>query len=76
VVTTILKLTQIGNATGVVLPKEILDKLGVDRGDTLMVIETPYGIVLTPKGPEFGAQMEAAERVIREDRDALRRMAE
>ncbi len=71
-----LKLTTIGNSTGVVLPKEILQHLRVDRGDTLYVIETPTGIELTPYDPEFAAQMEIAERVMREDRNVLRKLAE
>jgi putative addiction module antidote len=71
-----LKLTTIGNSTGVVLPKEILQRLRVDRGDTLYVIETPNGIELTPYNPEFATQLEVAERVMREDRDVLRKLAE
>jgi putative addiction module antidote len=71
-----LKLTAIGNSTGVILPKELLEKLRVQRGDELMVLETPDGITLTPFDPEFAAQMEVAERIMREDRDLLRRLAE
>jgi len=71
-----LKLITIGNSTGVVLPKEILQRLRVDRGDTLYVIETPRGIELTPYDPEFAGQMDVAERVMREDRDVLRKLAE
>jgi putative addiction module antidote len=71
-----LKLTTIGNSTGVILPKEILQHLRVDRGDTLYVIETPTGIELTPYDPELAAQMEVAERVMREDRNVLRKLAE
>jgi len=59
-----------------VLPKEILHRLRVDRGDTLYVIETPNGIELTPYDPEFARQMDVAERVMREDRDVLRKLAE
>jgi putative addiction module antidote len=73
---TSLKLTTVGNSTGVVLPKEILQRLRVDRGDTLYVIETPHGIELTPYDPEFARQMDVAERVMREDRDVLRKLAE
>lgn len=73
---TTLKLTTVGNSTGVVLPKEILQRLRVERGDTLYVLETPNGIELTPYSPELAAQMEAAERVMREDRDVLRKLAE
>ncbi len=71
-----LKLTAIGNSTGVILPKELLEKLRVQRGDELMVLETPDGITLTPFDPEFAAQMEVAERIMREYRDLLRRLAE
>jgi len=71
-----LRLTTVGNSTGVVLPKEILQRLRVERGDTLYVIETSNGIELTPYDPEFGHQMEVAERVMREDRDVLRKLAE
>ncbi|MGB0514375.1 MAG: AbrB/MazE/SpoVT family DNA-binding domain-containing protein [Wenzhouxiangellaceae bacterium] len=71
-----LKLTAIGNSTGVVLPKELLERLRVSRGDELMVLETPDGIKLTPYDPEFARQMEVAEKVMREDRDLLRRLAE
>jgi putative addiction module antidote len=71
-----LKLTTVGNSTGVVLPKEILQRLRVDKGDLLYVLETPNGIELTPYDPEFAAQMEAAERVMREDRDVLKKLAE
>jgi len=71
-----LKITTIGNSTGVVLPKEILQKLRVEKGDSLFAVETPNGIELTPYDPEFAAQIEMAEGVMREDRDALRKLAE
>ncbi|HEX7028573.1 MAG TPA: AbrB/MazE/SpoVT family DNA-binding domain-containing protein [Gammaproteobacteria bacterium] len=71
-----LKLTAIGNSVGVILPKEILERLRVDRGDELMVLETPDGIMLTPFDPEFARQMDVAEKIMREDRDLLRKLAE
>jgi putative addiction module antidote len=71
-----LKLTAIGNSTGVVLPREILDRLRVERGDELAVLETADGITLTAYDPQFAEQMDAAERVMREDRDLLRKLAE
>jgi len=43
-----LKLTQIGNSVGVVLPKELLAKLRVGKGDSIAVTETPNGLQLTP----------------------------
>lgn len=70
-----LKLTAIGNSTGIILPRELLEKLRAQRGDTLYAIETPNGIELTAYDPEFARQMELAEGIMREDRDALRQLA-
>ena len=70
-----LKITSIGNSAGVLLPKEILTKLRVDKGDVLHVFETENGIELTPYDPEFDAQMAVAEDIMREDRDILRKLA-
>ena len=72
---TTLKVTTVGNSSGVVFPREILERLRVSKGDKLYVLETPRGIELTPYDPEFAAQMDAAERVMREDRDVLRKLA-
>jgi putative addiction module antidote len=71
-----LKITTIGNSIGIILPKEILEKLRVSKGDTLFAIETSKGIELTPFNPEVAEQMILAEQVMREDRDALRKLAE
>ena len=72
---TTLRLTTVGNSVGVVLPKELLERLRVRKGDKLYVLETPDGVELTPYDPEFAAQMEVAEFVMRADRDALRKLA-
>jgi putative addiction module antidote len=74
--TTNLKITTVGNSVGVVLPKEILERLRVQKGDTLYVTETPDGIELRAYDEEFAEQMAIAEQVMREDRDVLKRLAE
>ena len=71
-----LKLTAIGNSTGVILPREILEKLRVERGDELMVLDAPGGITLTTYDPEFDRQLEVAERIMRRRRNLLRKLAE
>ena len=70
-----LKITTVGNSAGVVLPKELLARLRLDKGDTLYVTELPDGIKLMPYDPEFEQQMDLAERIMREDRDLLRKLA-
>jgi putative addiction module antidote len=71
-----VKLTTIGNSTGVILSKEVLQRLRVTKGDTLFVLETPTGIELTPYDPRLAAQLEIAERVMHDDRDVLRLLAD
>jgi putative addiction module antidote len=71
-----LKITTVGNSVGIVLPKEVLARLRVRKGDTLFATETPDGIELRAFDEEFAEQMTAAEQVMREDRDVLRKLAE
>jgi putative addiction module antidote len=71
-----LKVSAIGNSTGVILPKDVLERLRVERGDELMVRETPDGIVLSPYDPEMARQMDVAEKIMREDRELLRKLAQ
>ncbi len=76
VMTNKLKITTVGSSVGVVLPKEILAKLRVGKGDTLYAIETPNGIELTPYNADFERRLEIGKRVMRENRDLLRKLAE
>ncbi len=69
------KVMAIGNSAGITLPKEVLTKLRVSKGDYLNLVETPDGILLTPYDSEFAKAMDAAEIVMRENRDALRELA-
>ncbi len=70
-----LKLTSIGNSVGVVLPKELLAKLGVQKGDTLYAIDTADGVRLTTGDAEFAAQMEVARAQMKKWRNVLRELA-
>lgn len=70
-----LKITAIGNSAGVILPRELLTQLKVDKGDELAVIDTPNGIELTPYDPTFDRQMEVARGIMRKYRNALRELA-
>lgn len=70
-----LKLTQIGNSVGVVLPKEVLTALRVEKGDTLYLTESPDGVRITSKNPAFEAQMKAAKKIMKRRRDVLSELA-
>lgn len=70
-----LKLTRIGNSLGVVLPKEAIGRLNVERGDRLWLTDAPDGFRLTNHDPEFEDQMDAARKVMKRRRAALRELA-
>lgn len=71
-----VKITTIGNSVGIVLPKEILAKLNVEKGDSLYLLDTQDGIKLTAYDQNFSDEMESARRVMRKNRDVLRKLAE
>ena len=70
-----LKITQIGNSVGVVLPKELLARLHIEKGDTLYATESPEGVRLTPFNPEFEKQMELARQLMKSRRNVLHELA-
>ncbi len=71
-----VKITTVGNSTGVVLPKDVLERLHLEKGDVLYLTETPDGMQLTASDPDFAAAVEAGRRVMRKYRNALRKLAE
>jgi putative addiction module antidote len=73
---TTTKIIAIGNSAGIILPKETLARLDVQRGDTLYLSEGPQGIRLMAFDEDFATQMEAAREVMRENRDVLKKLAE
>ena len=70
-----LKITQIGNSLGVVLPKELLSNLKLEKGDVLWITEGPSGYNITPYNPEFAAQMESARQIMKKRRNVLHELA-
>jgi len=71
-----VKVTTVGNSVGIVLPKEMLARLNIKKGDTLYVTETPDGVQLTPYRADFDATMQVAQDVMRRYRDTLKKLAE
>ena len=70
-----LKLTQVGNSVGVILPKELLEKMNVEKGDEIFITESPDGMRITPHNPDFEAQMKLARKIMKERRAVLRELA-
>lgn len=70
-----LKLTQIGNSVGVILPKEVLARLKVEKGDTLFLTEAANGVTLTPYDPTLDDQLRLGREFMREYRDTFHQLA-
>ena len=70
-----LKLTQIVNSVGVILPKEVLARLKLEKGDTLYLTDSPDGMRITPHDPVFEDQMQAARDIMKSRRAVLRELA-
>jgi putative addiction module antidote len=70
-----LKLTQIGNSVGVVLPKEMLARMKLEKGDTVFITDTPDGFMLTPYDPEVAEQLAMGRDFMREYRDTFHALA-
>lgn len=70
-----LKLHKVGNSVGVVLPKALLTRLNAGEGDTLTVTETPDGVRLTAKNPEFAITMAVFASLSRRYRNTLHELA-
>lgn len=70
------KVVAIGNSVGIILPKETLATLKVEKGDTVCISETPFGAHITPYDDQFTQKLESSQRVMRKYRDALRKLSE
>jgi putative addiction module antidote len=71
-----LKVRKFGNSLGVILPKEIIQRLNTAEGERLLVIESPDGTFqLAPPNPEFEEKMRKANRIMDRYRNALRVLA-
>lgn len=71
-----LKVRKFGNSLGVILPKEVLQRLDAKEGDRLLLIESPDGThQLTPWDAEFKEQMRIARGIMDRYRNTLRILA-
>lgn len=70
-----LKLRAVGTSTGIVLPRETLQRLNVKQGDVLFAVETPDGYLLTPYDPEVEEQVRVGREFMAKYRDAFRALA-
>ncbi|MCB1425010.1 MAG: AbrB/MazE/SpoVT family DNA-binding domain-containing protein [Zhengella sp.] len=66
---------KIGNSEGVIIPKEILERLNLKSGDSIDFVETENGLIIRPANDKFARQMDAARRIMDQYKVALSELA-
>jgi putative addiction module antidote len=72
---TSLKLTKVGTSTGTIIPKEMLARMKVAKGDTLFAIETKEGYLITPYDPAIADQLDAGREFMKDYRETFKALA-
>ena len=70
-----ITIRKIGNSEGIIIPKEVLDRMGLKTGDTLELREVSGNIELIPEQADLSEQLEAARRGMKKYHVALRELA-
>ena len=68
-------LRQAGGSVSATLPKDMADRLRLEAGDRILVVETERGILLTPYAPETERALTIAAKAAKKYRNALRELA-
>ncbi len=71
-----LKITTVGNSLALTIPKELVNRFHLQKGDEIFVRETPEGFEVSPYDPDFKEAMEAAASIAKEYKNALRTLAQ
>ena len=72
-----LKVRKFGNSLGVVLPKEVINRLKTGDGQSLFLVDAPDGSYrLTPYDPTFETKIAKADEIIGRYRNTLKALAE
>ena len=66
-----LKISKIGNSLGVILPKDLLNRLKLDKGDSVFLTETPDGYRISPYDPAYAEQMQTARALMKKRRNVV-----
>lgn len=71
-----LEVKRIGNSDGFILPRDLMQRLDIKRGQHFHVIELAGGgLQLLPYDPDFEITMEAADAIMDEYRDTMTTLA-
>ena len=69
------KVVQIGNSVGIVLTKEMQEKMNVSKGDTVTLVETQSGYSISAFDAEIAEEVALAREVSKQYRHMLSELA-
>ena len=70
-----LRVIQIGNSLGVILPKEITSHLHIGKGDVLFATLSPNGFELSPYNADLEAEIAMGQAFMNEYRETFKVLA-
>lgn len=70
-----LKIRKVGNSLGIVLPKEALQHLGAQEGDSVTLTENEKGFQMVSHDPEFTQAMAVFQDLAQRYRNTLAELA-
>lgn len=71
-----IEIKKIGNSDGLILPRELMQRLDLKRGQSLHVVELAGGgFQVLPYDPDFQNTMDVADEIMDEYRDTLATLA-
>jgi putative addiction module antidote len=69
------KIRRAGGSLSATLPKDMVDRLHLAAGDSVYLVETDRGLLLTPYDPKFDEALDVYRRGAQRYRNALRELA-
>ena len=70
-----LEIKKIGNSTGLILPKELLARVGLEQGNQVVVSETPHGFTISKSDDTFEKGLEIARKAMKTYHNTLKELA-
>jgi len=69
------KIRRAGGSLSATLPKDMVDRLHLAAGDSVFLVETDRGLLLTPYDPAFEEALDVYRHGAQKYRNALRELA-
>jgi len=69
------RIRRAGGSLTATLPREMVDRLHMEAGDPVFVVETDRGLLLTPYDPQFEKALSLYRRGAQKFRNALHELA-